>query len=65
MEISKSKMEAFTYLRQIELGDIIKIQVDGKPESVELVRRGRQSVRVRREGEEETFLVDVGDVCVD
>jgi hypothetical protein len=53
------------YLRGIQLGEKIRIEVGGNdPETVILVRRGRQNIRVRREGDEEdnTFLVELNDV---
>jgi len=59
-------LEKFTFLRDKDLGDDIVIQQMGEdPETVELVRRGRQKIRVSRETEEASFLVDIDDVVVE
>lgn len=61
----KSVLDKFQYLRPKNLGEIIYIQEYGEePEPVELIRKGRQNVRVKRMGEREPFLVDIDKVVI-
>jgi len=63
--MTSTVLDRFTYIRECDLGDIITIQKMGEGrKQVELIRRGRQKIRVQGEHDEESELVKVVDVIV-
>lgn len=56
-------LEIFSYLKGLELGEIIRISPYGVPEDVTLVRRGRQNVTIEMDGGERV-KVPLGDVVL-
>jgi len=55
----------FAYLRTLELGSTLKVEVDGEEREVILLRRGRRQIRVVDPKTDEEPLVKFTDVVME
>jgi hypothetical protein len=62
----ENKLGKFQHLRNKSPGDTIAIhQLGNGKEYVELVRKGRQSVRVKRKDSNEEFMVEIHEIVIE